>query len=262
MARIYTSGGDIRRCRFVRLSGNNTVVECNQGERPHGISQYGSREAPLPSVVTDPPLAAKSGDILEIHSLNTDETIILEAGLGGWTAGDTLVSDADGKGIVGAGAVGAIAVESTAAGELGPVMLVCLDRPNPAPALVLEFDCETGQGGDTPKTIIPAAINTTGLLITGVYGLVSEVFAGSSQDQGIVTVRDSDANAITTLTPSDAGADVVDDVIAGYSLPGQSTGAAAKIVPAGKGVEALVTQATSGGTPAGKMKVVVIAMPL
>lgn len=142
-----------------------------------------------------------------------------------------------------------------------------LNAPSPAngvlaQTVVYEFDCETGVDA-TAHTLIPAALNPNGLLLLGAYGIVSEVFGGASQDQGIVTIRDSDANALCTLTPSDAGADVLNDVIVGtFDLFSAATGDAAKVVAAGKGVQGIVTQATSGASAAGKMKVYVLFAPL
>lgn len=124
-----------------------------------------------------------------------------------------------------------------------------------------EFDCETGE--DTAaKVLLPGYANQNGLLVTGVYGRVTEVFAGSSEDQGVVTVRDTAENALATLTASDSAADADGDIIVGYQADAASTGDAAKTVAAGVGIEAIVTQATSGGSPAGKMRVYVRFQPL
>lgn len=127
---------------------------------------------------------------------------------------------------------------------------------------VYEFDCETGVDTDN-HVLIPASMNPKGLLILGIYGVITEVMAGSSQDQGIVTVRDESNNTIATLTPSDSAADALGDVIVGTSpVLGASTGAAVKTVAAGEFVDAQVTQVTAGGTPAGKMRVYVLARDL
>lgn len=126
---------------------------------------------------------------------------------------------------------------------------------------VYEFDCQTGVDA-ADHVLIPAYMNPHGLVIEAVYARVTEVFAGSSEDQGIVTVNDEDDNAIATLTASDGAADVVGDIIEGWFLEEQATGAAHKTVAAGKFVDAKVTQATSGGSPAGKMTVYVRARPL
>lgn len=131
------------------------------------------------------------------------------------------------------------------------------DRIKP---IVYEFDVADG---DTDEHIlIPADQNPHGLVITHVFALISEVMAGSSEDQGIVTVEDEDDNAICTLTASDAAADVVNDYVLGLQLQSTATGTGAKTVAAGKAVQGFVSQQTSGGTPAGKMKVYVEAIPL
>lgn len=128
--------------------------------------------------------------------------------------------------------------------------------------IAFEFDCETGVGDTADHILIPAYMNPRGLILWEVFGRVTEVFAGSSQDQGIVTIEDIDNNSICTITPSDAGADVVGDVVVGHDGSDLATGGALKLVAAGKAVTGRVSQQTSGGTPAGKMTVHFLAIPL
>jgi hypothetical protein len=129
-----------------------------------------------------------------------------------------------------------------------------------------EIDCELGQSPQD-VTVIPAAWNAGGLLIEECVGVVTEVFGGATQDQGIITLKDSDGTSLNvTLTPSDAGADAVNDVVvaAGTSKTAEraATGDPAAVVAAGKGVRAVVTQATSGAGAAGKVRVIVKAVRL
>lgn len=129
-------------------------------------------------------------------------------------------------------------------------------------SITYEFDCENGKDTDE-HVLIPAEQNPHGLLLLGAYGIVTEVFAGSSQDQGIVTIEDEDDGAICTLTPTDGAADVIGDVIVGTAdVFSATTGDAAKFVPAGKAVQGFVSQVTAGGSPAGKIKVYLLFMPL
>lgn len=130
------AGGTIRRCRFVKLdtTANNTLLEADANERTIGISQEAGREAAIPSVTADPPEAAQDGDHLQFHP--PGDWCLLEAGSGGWTTGDRLKSDADGKGVIIATTgttiqqIGAVALESAAAGELGKVLVVyASERP-------------------------------------------------------------------------------------------------------------------------------------
>jgi predicted RecA/RadA family phage recombinase len=151
-----------------------------------------------------------------------------------------------------------VAVGAKVSGTTVGYVRINQSRPSPDP-IVFEFDCQTGVDTD-PHVLIPAEMNPNGLLILGVYAVVTEQFAGT-EDQGIVTVSDESDNAIATLTASDAGADAVNDIIVGYSAPAASTGDAAKIVAAGEFVDAAVTQVTTGSA-AGKMKVYVQAVPL
>lgn len=151
------------------------------------------------------------------------------------------------------------AVVAKTSGQL--VVRVALGKSFCAPPGIIfgipyEFDCQTGV--DTAShVLIPAAWNKNGLVIEEIYGLVTEVFAGT-EDQGIVTVSDEDDNALATLTASDAGADAVNDVIEGFFLHEQATGAAVKVVAADKYVDAAVTQVTTGSA-AGKMIVYIKA---
>ena len=100
------------------------------------------------------------------------------------------------------------------------------------------------------------------MLVRSAYAVVTEQFAGSTQDQGIVTLQDSAGSSINiTFTAADAGADAVDDAIlnggSDNTLNEAASGEALAIIPAKKGLKAVVTQTTSGGTPAGKMQIVV-----
>jgi len=126
---------------------------------------------------------------------------------------------------------------------------------------VVEVDCGAAQAA--PQNLVPAAWNPNGLILLGAYGIVTEQFAGDTEDQGIITVEDSDGTDLCTLTPSDAGADALNDVVVGtLDLFSATTGDAAKLVGAGKGVQALLSQAASGTGAAGKMKVVALFVPL
>lgn len=136
-----------------------------------------------------------------------------------------------------------------------------MSTDGPIEAYVYEFDCETGVDTDL-HTLLPAIENTRGVIILSAIGRVTEVFGGASQDQGIVTITDSDSNSLCTLTPSDAGADVVGDVIVGHDATDLSTGGALKTVAAGKSIRGQVTQVTSGAGAAGKMTVHLILLPL
>jgi predicted RecA/RadA family phage recombinase len=127
-----------------------------------------------------------------------------------------------------------------------------------------DFDCQTGVDEDL-HTLIPAAMNHKGLLILGVYGRITEAMVGSSEDQGVITIADDEdsPNTLGTLTPSDGAADSIGDVIAGSNnVLGGATGLAVKQVAAGQAVTGQVTQATSGGSPAGKVRVWILAVPL
>ncbi|MBX3396508.1 MAG: hypothetical protein KF841_14195 [Phycisphaerae bacterium] len=129
-----------------------------------------------------------------------------------------------------------------------------------------ELDCETGVT-PTSSVLIPALFNKTSLLVFAVCGVITEVFAGASQDQGIITIQDTDGTPINlTLTPTDAGADALNDIVqeggSSATVVNAATGNLGAVAAAGKGIQAAVTQATSGAGAAGKMKVVLVAVPL
>ena len=130
------ANGDIRPSRFVKVSnasGQGRALESDANELVVGISMDGTNKAPIPDVASTN--AAESGQHLRVHV--NGEGCLLEAGTGGWTAGELLKSDADGKGVSIATTgtteqlYGAIALETAAAGELGKVT-VLLGRTRPA----------------------------------------------------------------------------------------------------------------------------------
>ena len=158
-----------------------------------------------------------------------------------------------------------IATKAKASGELFVQYLpeTPTDRYGVLQPYVYEFDCDGVAGDVLEHVLIPAWMNRHGLLILGVFGIVTEVFAGAGEDQGIVTIEDEDNNAIATLTASNASADAVNDVLVGTNdLYSATTGDAAKVVAAGKAVQGFVSQQTSGAGVAGKMKVYIRAIPL
>ena len=89
-------------------------------------------------------------------------------------------------------------------------------RPPLAP-IVFEFDVETTIDSDS-HVLIPAEMNPHGLVITGIYAIVTEAMVGSSEDQGIITVSDESDNSLATLTATDGAADAIGDIVGGPAL--------------------------------------------
>ena len=89
----FMASGDIRPSRFVTISGDHQVAESNANDKIIGISQQGTRDAPIPSASA---LAAASGETLKVYG-DTQECS-LELGVT-VTAGMDLKSDADGQGV-------------------------------------------------------------------------------------------------------------------------------------------------------------------
>jgi len=123
----FVASGTIIRARFVKISGVNTVAAAGAGEKIVGISQLGSRTAPIPGVTADPPEAAQSGEHLNVLDA-TDSFAMLEIGTGGCTAGDYLKAESGGKGVAlgnsGKEFIGAQAMETCSAGELCRVKIM------------------------------------------------------------------------------------------------------------------------------------------
>ena len=128
----FIANGTIQPSRFVKLdttagknfyviqaaaAGDTTVI---------GISQPGSYDPPgTTGAATD---AARQGLPLMVYTLG--DVCLLKAGTGGWTAGDFLVTDANGAGVTvtlsGTSALfySAKALETTSANELGRVQIM------------------------------------------------------------------------------------------------------------------------------------------
>jgi hypothetical protein len=108
---------------------------------------------------------------------------------------------------------------------------------------IFEFDCAV----TTPatKVIIPAIDNPSGLIITHIFGILTETMTGT-EDQGIVVVSDESNNALATITPTNATGDAVGDYLTGYQSQSATLGDAAFVVAAGEFVDAIVTQPTTG----------------
>jgi len=115
--------GDIRPFRFVSLdvSTDYGATESNANSEIIGVSQGGTREAPIPGASVN---AAESGDTFRIYG----DGDICRLKIGGTvTAGDRLISDADGQGVShaeGAGGgqqldfIGGVALEAGVSGDI------------------------------------------------------------------------------------------------------------------------------------------------
>lgn len=119
----FMANGNIYPCRFVKLdtTADHKVLQSGAGDLSIGISQEGTNQAPIPEASTQ--YAAAAGQALKVYGVG--ERCKLEIGSGGCTAGDLLKPDADGKGVaVTAGnTYGAVALTTSAAGELAEVVV-------------------------------------------------------------------------------------------------------------------------------------------
>lgn len=130
----FIAGGDIRPCRFVKGGAADlTVLEADANEAVIGISQEGTKAAPIPSAST---LAAAAGENIGVHGLG--EVCLLTLGSGGATRFGYLKSDADGNGVAiattgtTAQMVGAIALQSGLEGEKIRVQVLHMHKVYPA----------------------------------------------------------------------------------------------------------------------------------
>ncbi len=129
------AGGDIRPCRFVKMStaADDRGLECDANELPIGISYENGKYPPLNDLVTTNNHAA-AGDPIGLYG--DGDQCLLELGSGGATRGGRLKSDADGKGVAIATTgttiqnYGAIALESGSEGEkIRVFILIGSERP-------------------------------------------------------------------------------------------------------------------------------------
>ena len=117
----FIAGGNIGPSLFVKIEAgeSNTVILCGAGDAAIGISQEGTREAPIPGVT---PLAAAEGESLLVYQLGEPCEIVAAAAI---AAGDYLKPNASGQAVVaGAGdAYSAVSLVDCASGEKCKVVI-------------------------------------------------------------------------------------------------------------------------------------------
>lgn len=156
----------------------------------------------------------------------------------------------------------------TAAQAKGAELYVWVDlnvgAPGAAQAGCFVSRAQSIDHADTAENmLIEAGDNHAGLYIQHAFGIITEVSAGDTEDQLVVTIYDSDDNALSVLTCQNASADAVGDIIQGtLTLATAATGTVPALIPADKGVYAKVSQATSGTSLAGAMTVSLIVAPV
>lgn len=115
---------------------------------------------------------------------------------------------------------------------------------------IVEMDWETA----TEPVILPASENPNGVILLSFFAQVTEAPVGSSEDQLIVTLADEDDGTLSVLTTTDTTPDAAGDIIQGtLAVLGASTGGVLAQAAAGKALKLVLTQATSGGSPAGTL---------
>jgi len=118
----FRAGGTIRPSRFVKITGDSTVEECDAGDPIFGISGEWTRDTPVDVYTSTGINAALDGDQVTIYGTGDAGCLLEIAGV--VTAGSLLQSDANGAGIVlttipatADQEAGAVALEAGAAGD-------------------------------------------------------------------------------------------------------------------------------------------------
>lgn len=122
------AGAAIGAALFVKLStaADNTALVADTNAPIIGVSSEAAQNAPIPGASANAAVAA--GDQLNIHPIGS--VCMVTAGSGGVVRGGELVADSDGTAVARATTgttiqnVGAIALQSAAAGELVEVLVV------------------------------------------------------------------------------------------------------------------------------------------
>jgi hypothetical protein len=125
------AGGNISPAVFVKVSAAapHTCLQAGSGERVIGISQQGTK-LPQGLLGVSNTYAAVAGDEVDFNGLG--DVTRLTLGSGGCAAGDLLVSDTNGCGVVASGVgtavqwVGAVALEDGLVGEKVEVQVMVL----------------------------------------------------------------------------------------------------------------------------------------
>lgn len=110
----FKAAEDIGPSLFVRVSGNREVSLCDAGDLAIGVSQEGTREAPIPGVTT--PLAAAQGEPIHVYTMSEPCEVV--AG-GSIDAGDYLKPNADAQAVVASegDTYSAVALSDASSGE-------------------------------------------------------------------------------------------------------------------------------------------------
>lgn len=186
-----------------------------------------------------------------------------------FSAGDPVYWDYSGNlAITAAGATEDFYLGPAVEAKINGQTTVLVDLNAVVPSVItypfITSDTETIAHDNTAEhEVLAAAANTGGYYVYSLNAIVKEAMVGSSEDQLIVTLYDSDDTALATLTASDGAADGIGDLIMGTpTFTNATTGNVAAVVAAGKGAYLKVSQATVGGSIAGifDCKVVFLAV--
>lgn len=91
--RSFVASADIEPSRFVKISGVQSVAKAGADENVYGVSQEGTREAPIPGVT---PMHALTGEPVSVYGPGDNCEVECGAAV---TAGARVKSDANGRAI-------------------------------------------------------------------------------------------------------------------------------------------------------------------
>jgi hypothetical protein len=147
-----TASGNINPCRFVKISGSNTVAECDANEMAIGISGDGTNFPPITDTgITVSGYHASAGQTVDIKG--DGDICLLEVGEV-VAAGARLKSDADGKGV-------AIATSGTTVQQFGAVALQASAAAGEKILVQVTTYRSERPDADAPTTTTTAAPTTT-----------------------------------------------------------------------------------------------------
>ena len=87
------ASGDVNRCRFLKTSGDFQLAQCGAAELIFGVSQEGTKEAPIPGASS---LHAAAGDVVRYYADGDVCEIEVSAAV---LAGACVKSDASGRAV-------------------------------------------------------------------------------------------------------------------------------------------------------------------
>lgn len=195
----FIAGGNIGSSRFVSIQPgeSNAILQSVAGQHAIGISQEGSREAPIPGAGV---LAALEGEICDVYGLGDSCEVEAAATI---AAGDYIKPDANGKAVVALAGDRYSAIARVDAATNTRVKVVIRDGVVAVSGFLAAAQQSLSGAGAVNVTSTFTALTTTGV---NALTLANGTFAGQIKEI-LMTVDGGDG----TLTPTslDGGTTIV-----------------------------------------------------